>query len=132
MSTGTDWRDLDGEGGAVSRNDAWQRLEAGDDEDLGQKPWSRTAKFTMVGLALAAVVVAGVIIIQWLKPPRPACILLVGARYDTNLLLPPNVLGWNGLEDIKKWTGQHAVAQTMFFWKDYKGMRPSATSTITS
>src|SRR2546430_14438220 len=32
----------------------------------------------------------------WLWPPRPACLVLVGAGYGTNLAIPHNVYGRNG------------------------------------
>lgn len=121
-SGGDDWRSLEGEKRQVIRSEGWQRLDAvGDDE--GKQPWSRGTKLAIVGLALAVVMIVAAVVIPWLKSPRPACLLLVGAPYDTNLLMPPNTLGWKGLADIEGWAPEDAMGERWALWRSYKRMR---------
>lgn len=37
----------------------------------------------------------------WFRPPKPVDIILVGAGYETNLSVPPNVYGWRSLERLQ-------------------------------
>ncbi|MCI0681408.1 MAG: hypothetical protein L0Y71_04825 [Gemmataceae bacterium] len=122
-STSDDWRALDGERPQAIRSDDWQRLDGAADADEGKRPMSRGAKLTMVGLALAAVTASILLLIQWLRPARQACILLAGAPYDTNLLLPPNALGWKGLQAIEAWAPEDALGAKFAFWRQFKRMR---------
>src|SRR5262245_46606588 len=103
QATGEDWRALDGERPKTYRSDDWQRMDTSLEEDEGKQPWSKRTKLALVGLALAAIVATAAYVIQWTQTPAPACIFLAGSRYDTNLLFPPNVLGWKGLESVEQW-----------------------------
>jgi hypothetical protein len=38
-------------------------------------------------------------VIYLIWPPRPACVVLIGAGYEENLAVPHNVYGWKGLTD---------------------------------
>ena len=44
----------------------------------------------------------------WLRPIKPACLVLIGSGYEQNLLLPHNVYGWNGLATLEKEVTQDA------------------------
>ena len=43
-----------------------------------------------------------VFLILKLRPPEPAAVFLVGANYATNLAVPHNVFGWEGLAGIRQ------------------------------
>src|SRR5262245_49225001 len=124
QATGEDGRALDGERPKTYRSDDWQRMDTSLEEDEAKQPWSKRTKLALVGLALAAVFATAVALLQWLKAPQPACILLAGARYDTNLLFPPNVLGWKGLEAIDSWANKQFNNKRWLLWNETKGMRP--------
>jgi hypothetical protein len=60
-------------------------------------PW------TAVGVTAFVGCLALVIWMIWmLSKPQPAAVVLVGATYATNLAVPHNVLGWNGLAGIEQ------------------------------
>ncbi len=39
-------------------------------------------------------------VILWLWPPQPACVALVGAGYETNLAIPHNLAGKEGIKEL--------------------------------
>ncbi len=122
-SGGDDWRALDGERPQTIRGDQWQTLDTEADEE-DARPLSRRVKLVFVALALAIVVGIGFVVIQWLKGSRPASMLIVGAHYDTNLLLPANVPGWQGAKEIDAWTHQEFHEESWGFFRAYKALRP--------
>ena len=62
---------------------------------------SRTIKIATVLTALAACVGLMIFLIFLWQRPKPAAVVLVGADYATNLMVPHNVLGWRGLKGIE-------------------------------
>src|SRR5690349_6958025 len=62
----------------------------------------RAASLKVVGAALGffGLLAALVILIIMLRRPPLAAVVLVGAQYADNPLVPPNVLGWRGLAGI--------------------------------
>ena len=50
---------------------------------------------------------------SWLWPPRPACLSLVGAGYETNLAIPHNAFGIQGLRGLKGLA--HAPSRAIFW-----------------
>jgi len=97
------WRDLGGEQPAATPGrHGWQQGQlAGTGET--RQPWSKRTKLAILGTLLALVAVGIYTVIIYFIPPKPAAMLLVGSGYETNLLLPPNALGWNGLKKISEW-----------------------------
>lgn len=67
-----------------------------------RKPWSRGSKLALAVLMLSFIVGGVYIVIEWLRPISPACLVLMGASYDDNLAVPQNVYGWKNLDDINK------------------------------
>jgi len=95
------WRDTGSEKpenkGSASR--PWQPSDgpAGDSLAPSKRSIKRTiALFALIGIAI----IFGAVAI-WLIPAKPSCLVLIGSSYDTNLLLPPNVHGWNGLVQVE-------------------------------
>jgi hypothetical protein len=120
---GEEWRALDGKQAEAIRSDGWQRMDTSTEDDEAKQPWSRRTKLTFVGVALIGVIAFGAWVSTWLKEHRPACILLAGAHYDTNLLFPSNVLGWKGLQDIEDWAPQQAFGERWFVFRKFNRMR---------
>ncbi len=84
----------------------------------------RWLELAVASVILGVAIVAGNLAIHWLmSPPPPACIVVVGARYDANLLFPPNVLGWKGLEDLEAWTPHGAPGDRFALWRKRAWMR---------
>jgi hypothetical protein len=54
----------------------------------------------LVSLVILAVGVG--LVVYWLRPIKPASLVLIGSGYESNLLLPNNVHGWNGLRALEK------------------------------
>lgn len=64
-------------------------------------PKSKTMRL-VVALGLFGLIAAAVVIVVlWLQPVKPACLVLVGSSYDVNLSLPHNVYGWEGLNKLR-------------------------------
>jgi hypothetical protein len=112
------WRDIGGDKpreAPVGRG--WQRLNKAD--DVGKrKPWSRESKLVVAGMLLGVVLGLFAWVISWIAPLQPAGILMAGSGYHTNLLVPPNVLGWQGLQEIKSWSEDSANREKWFFFRD--------------
>jgi hypothetical protein len=90
-----DWRDTGAEAPQPVGAKPWQTGAAPDGPSI--LPTKRSLKRT-VALASLVLLACGIgAVIYWLRPIKPACLVLVGSGYETNLLLPSNVYGWNGL-----------------------------------
>jgi hypothetical protein len=115
------WKNQAGAAPANRGRRAWQGASA---KPVGErKPWSRKAK-VRIALGLLVVVVAGLIVLAYmLRWRRPACLVLVGASYDTNLAIPHNVFGWRGLEALSAEAETGGTVSSMFFWNKSGKMR---------
>ena len=60
----------------------------------------RRLRFLSAGIGLLATAVILVWVSTWLRPPRSIDLVLLGADYGDNLLVPQNTYGWNVLEDF--------------------------------
>ena len=97
-------RSWKGSGGSASRsggaNPAWRQGAKAEVE-----PKLQTSQSTRVIIAAASCAVA-VGLIVWLvlllRPVRPACLLLVRADYATNLAVPHNVFGAEGVRGLEE------------------------------
>src|SRR5947209_6279734 len=97
------WRDPVGDKQAAAPGQrGWRQGEAAAVRQPNQ-PMSRFTKLLVAGTLLSLALAGIVVVIWWFRPPKPASVLLVGSGYETNLLLPPNALGWNGLKRIEEW-----------------------------
>jgi hypothetical protein len=94
------WRGNVGAGGPSARR--W-RPEVAADAARGPVKRSRTVWLALVSGAF--VLVAGVMIawIQWLRPPGPVYLVLVGADYRDNLVVPHNAFGQRALQMLREW-----------------------------
>src|SRR5262245_10874438 len=63
---------------------------------------SRSVRIASGLIGFAACLMLVVWLIWMINPPKPAAVILVGADYATNLAVPHNVLGWQGLEGIEQ------------------------------
>ena len=72
----------------------------------------RSWNYKVVGafVAFTAFLAFVVVLIVLIRPPQPAAVILVGANYATNLTVPHNVPGWEGLMGIE------AVSKTPRPW----------------
>jgi serine/threonine protein kinase len=66
-----------------------------------ERRWSWRWKLGMILGGLLLLLVPCVLTILWLIPPRPTTLVLIGAGYENNLAVEPNVYGMNGLDAIK-------------------------------
>src|SRR5256885_2169317 len=79
----------------------WKSRPRVETKPAGAKTTSRTVR---VGRALVACLVGvGLIfwLIWWIRPVQPACMVLIGADYATNLRVPHNVYGVEGLKGLE-------------------------------
>src|SRR5947209_6903124 len=63
-------------------------------------PWGR--RLRLGALVLAFLTCTGLLVWAsfWLFPPQPACLVLVGAGYETNLAVPHNAHGREGMREL--------------------------------
>ncbi len=97
-----DWRATEtnpsaGAGGAK----AWQASE-GDPSGPSVAPSKRNIKRTVAILAVLLLAIFIGIVVYWLRPIKPSCVILVGSGYEQNLFLPHNACGWNGLRQLEQ------------------------------
>lgn len=78
----------------------WQKQSGGPAGP--RKPWSRGSQLALAVLLLSFFVGGVYIVIEWLRPISPACLVLMGSSYDDNLAIPHNAYGWKNLDDLDK------------------------------
>ncbi|HMB06137.1 MAG TPA: hypothetical protein VKP69_20690, partial [Isosphaeraceae bacterium] len=64
-------------------------------------PRSKTARIVTAAASCAAVLGLIICLILMIQPPRPACMTLIGADYATNLMVPHNIFGVEGLRGLE-------------------------------
>src|SRR5581483_3230972 len=77
----------------------WQQ-QAGQPATAAPRRWSRRSKLFLATSLLSLLVGMVVIVILWLRPAKPACLILIGSSYDEYLPIPHNAYGWKGLLDL--------------------------------
>jgi hypothetical protein len=100
MPDAPDWRDSGSGPSEPGGSRPWQPKDAAPDSSA--KPGKRTVKRIAAVVALLAIAVGIGIVFLWLRPIKPACLVLIGSGYEQNLLLPHNAYGWNGLTALEK------------------------------
>ncbi len=68
---------------------------------------SRRIQIITAGLAVTALIVAIILVLNWPTPPSPLTILGLYYRYEENLAIPHHVAGRKGMGDFEKWKDQH-------------------------
>jgi hypothetical protein len=79
------------------------------DPGRGERPWWQR-KWTRLGLVLALLLaVAGttIAVVRWFRPVPPVRLILIGAGYEGNLAVPPNVAGRRALDALERWAQDH-------------------------
>ena len=77
---------------------AWQREAAAPVEATPR--WNRKTKIGVGVFGFLAFNALLIWVIYWLWPPKPSCLVLLGAGYEDNLSVPHNVYGANGLDGL--------------------------------
>jgi len=73
----------------------------------GNASRGRRAGWIIAGALFLVVCLASFVwLINLLRLPRPARLVLVGAGYESNLQIPHNSYGWRGLQDLKELSDQ--------------------------
>lgn len=90
----------------------WTRRRAGIGERM-RMPGAWGLRVTAALVAFLAFAGGAIAVIRWIQPPPPAALVLVGADYATNLAVPPNVAGIEGLRGLEALTGRSGP--TSFF-----------------
>lgn len=78
----------------------WKKDTATTEKSGGGKHLTRKTKLGAGVLAFLLFNGLLVWVIYWLWPPKPACLVLIGAGYENNLAVPHNVYGWNSLDGL--------------------------------
>ncbi len=91
----------------------WRRESQASDK---LRRWRRLRIAALVG---AFLVCTGLLVWAslWLFPPQPASLVIVGAGYETNLAVPHNAHGREGMRELAAWAG---AQPTSFSW--YSGL----------
>src|SRR4029078_4592970 len=90
------WRDGIANPAATGGKRGWQQAAA----PAKKKPWSRKTKLGIAAGLTAALLGLKIWVIQWLNPPKPACLVLIGSGYEENLTFRDNALGQKCLDDL--------------------------------
>lgn len=85
---------------AVSAERPWRKAPPPVDERRKRSRWTRQAKIGGASLAFLLLTALLVWASFWVLPPKTACVVLIGGGYQDNLLVPPNVFGWQSLQDF--------------------------------
>jgi hypothetical protein len=82
---------------------AWQR-----EVETPAAPPGRWTRKTKIGTGVLAFLLLNallIFVIYWLWPPKPSCLVLLGAGYEDNLAVPHNVYGWEGMQGLAELAG---------------------------
>src|SRR5439155_16506872 len=71
---------------------------------------SRKSKIALGVATLVACSACLFFTLYWLWPPKPACLVLIGAGYENNLGVPHNVYGWEGLNALAEFSQSGSFA----------------------
>src|SRR5262249_28315746 len=96
MSSGpaSNWRESTGPAeGAESAGPRWR--SGGGPARPAHRRWLVFVTLGWIGFLLVCATLTW--LATWLLPPRPGCLVLIGAGYEDNLALPLNVAGNSGL-----------------------------------
>src|SRR5947209_1535312 len=77
---------------------AWQK--APDAATGPQRPWSKKSKLGLATFAVSAIIALMIGVVLYLRPAKPACLVLIGTGFEEEMAVPHNVYGWKGLEDL--------------------------------
>jgi hypothetical protein len=91
----------------------WRKTPPPSGDRRRMRRWTRQAK---IGVAtLLFLLLTGMLIWAsfWVLPPKTACLVLIGAGYQDNLLVPSNVYGWQSLQDMRQLSRDTNAG---FFW----------------
>ena len=88
---------------AIPGHEVRARMEQAESQEgrARQRAWSGTLKVAARRRGLRRCMAALVILILLLFPPGSVAVVLVGADYADNLLVPHNILGWEGLVGLE-------------------------------
>ena len=76
---------------------------------------TRHLKLFVAGVSLFFLMVLIGVVVIWLRPLQPACIVLVGSGYEENLFLTHNAPGWKGLLNLEKHVAEQDTYLSMRF-----------------
>ena len=107
------WRDAAG-APTVGSSRAWQPGDTA--RPATALPARRRLLRLVAACALCAFVVGFGVVLLWLRPSQPACLVLLGSGYEQNLLLPHNVHGWHGLTTLDQAVAQDTQAAWRWPW----------------
>src|SRR5437016_4020401 len=90
-----------------STRPAWRKEAA--PRGAPREYWTRRTKLSVGALGLIIASAALVAVILWLRPHKPACLVLLGADYiqtgdgkGVNLAIPHNAYGWQSLKVLEE------------------------------
>jgi hypothetical protein len=91
-------------------DEAWRTTQGA--KPTGPSFWSRRKRrFLFVTSGLFAVTLAIVFLVWLLRPAPPIRLVLIGAGYETNLAVPHNVPGANGLNALHSWAQSYTARE---------------------
>jgi hypothetical protein len=107
-------------GAASSGKRAWQKrpdLPAGP-----RRPWSKKSKLGLATFAVSGILLLMIAVILYLRPAKPACLVLVGDGFEEELAVPHNVYGWKGLVDLAA-LGKTSSQESWLPWQVSRTLR---------
>ncbi len=93
------WRQGGGDQPARQVHRGWKK-EATEVTPTSSRRWIKII-LGFVGIILLVGLL--VVVLQWLYAAKPTALVLFGASYETNLAMPLNTEGWNGLQEMSQW-----------------------------
>jgi hypothetical protein len=107
------WKDAVQKTGPATGKRQWQQTAPA---PKARRPLSRRARIGIVLGVLGAIVGVLAVLLYLLTPPRPACLVLIGAGYEDNLAIPQNAAGWKGLEDLQRFAEESSEHRSWLPW----------------
>lgn len=92
------WKPDAGDAGRAPSGPPW-RQDTGAEAPVARQRW-RWGRILFLFVFFGGLTAALVWVSLWLRPAKDTSLVLAGAHYQDNLVLPPNLYGWQGLKDL--------------------------------
>ncbi len=116
-----DWRNTNAKAPETAGTRPWKAKEA---QAAGPKlPSRRFLRRAVVVTCILGLAVGVGVLLSFLKGTRPACLVVVGSGYEHNLLLPHNVYGWHGAQEVLKNIGDKEETALVTWFRQQFGQK---------
>ena len=126
-----DWRNADANAKVPDTSESRSWKAKSSNTGGAKMPSRRFRRRAIVFTCVLSLAVGIGFLLSFIKSTRPACLVVIGSGYEHNLLLPPNVHGWNGGVEMLKSITTEEESAFMAWFREFFGQRSGIRRTNT-